>query len=451
MSLKLKLILLALLPLMLVSMTIGWISIHQMSQLGKLEIDTFETSLMETREQALHDYLDLALNSIQHLTERNDIPKVQAQQAVKQVLEDLTYGKDGYFFVYDQYGTNLVHPIQPELVGKNLYDLQDEKGNYLIRSLLDAALDGGGFHRYLWQKPSTGDTVTKLSYARWIPEWHWMIGTGLYIDDIEQQLNHIQKTIDNNIKTTFMTVCALLLVTVLVILCTALAINLHEHRLADDNLKTLAHKTVMFQENEKKHLARELHDGVNQTLVSSKCHFELLEKQLPQLRENSAFTYGLSTLINTITDLRQISHSLRPSTLDDIGLNAALQGLLESFSHHSSATVHYTLPHEAIALNSDISTTLYRVAQESLANIQKHASAHHVELVIEILGQNLQLIIRDDGVGFHLQQALSNDGIGLKNMRERIEFIGGQFEIVTEPGYGTEISVVITYPNIEEI
>ncbi len=443
MPLKLKLILLTLLPLVLISLTVAWISIHQISQLGEQEIKTFENNLLENREQALKDHLDLAFNSIEHIVSDPSLSTAQAQHAVKEIIDNLRYGEDGYFFVYDADGNNLVHPIQPQLVGTNLYNLQDEKGNYLIQSLLSAAKEGGGFHLYQWEKPSTGDVVTKLSYARWLPNWQWMVGTGLYIEDIEEQLDGIRSSVKANISTTFVTVFALLSVTVLVIIVTTLAINLHEHRLADSNLKALAHKTVMFQENEKKHLARELHDGINQLLISSKCHFELHQKQLNVASDNSAFSKGQNALLQAITELRQISHSLRPSTLDDIGLAAAIKSLAEDFADHTELQVNMTLTNAPLPLNNDWVTTLYRVVQESLCNIQKHATASQVDLIVERLGHYLQLIVRDNGRGFSLTQALHGDGIGLRNMRERIEFIGGHFEIITEPDYGTEITVTL--------
>ncbi|WP_087016099.1 cache domain-containing protein [Thaumasiovibrio subtropicus] len=443
MSLKLKLIVLTLLPLVLISLTVAWIAVHQISQLGEKEIATFEKNLLANREQALKDHLDLAFDSINHILTDPSLSDSEAQVAVKEVFNSLSYGEDGYFFVYDEQGKNLVHPIMPELIGQNLYDLQDERGNFLIQYLIEAAREGGGFHQYEWRKPSTGDVVTKLSYARWLDEWNWMIGTGLYIEDIHEQLDDIRTTVKSNIRTTFVTVCALLGVTVLVIIVVTLAINLHEHRLADSNLKALAHKTVMFQESEKKHLARELHDGINQLLISSKCHFELYQKQLDGELDHSAFEKGQHALVRAITDLRQISHSLRPSSLDDIGLAAAIKTLADDFSAHTELPVNLMLTDAPLPLSNDWVTTLYRVIQESMSNIQKHAQATQVELIVERFGELLQLIIRDNGRGFSLSQALDGDGIGLRNMRERIEFIGGEFEIVTEANYGTEITVTL--------
>lgn len=347
------------------------------------------------------------------------------------------------FFAYDSEGTNLVHPILPELVGQNLLHIQDEEGDFLIEALLFQAESGGGFHQYFWQKPSTGETVPKLSYAAWLDKWGWMIGTGLYIEDISSEVASMQTAINNNIETTFFSVVVILAVTVAVIIVLTLAINLHEHRLADRNLKELAHKTVMFQEDEKKHLARELHDGINQLLVSSKCHLELLAHKLNDDLLATHIDKSQQSLMMAIHEVRRISHNLRPSALDDIGLQAALTTLLDDYKSHSTIKIDTLFDTQPGKLKSEVATTLYRVVQESLNNIEKHAHAQQVTVILQQMGNFLQLLIRDDGVGFNLNDTQVRRGIGLRNMRERVEFIGGEFELSSETGFGTEITVLL--------
>ena len=282
MHLQAKLILLSLLPLLLVTAITSWISIYQAQALGENEVKLFKEGLIQSKETALKDRVELVIGAISHIYNDPDLPQDVAQQQVKEIVDGLRFGKDGYFFVYDENGTNLVHPIIPELIGQNLLNLQDENGDFLIEALLYQAQSGGGFHRYLWQKPSTGENVPKLSYAAWLDKWKWMIGTGLYMEDVSTEVAKLQSEINQNIETTFFTVVVIVIVTVAVIVVITLAVNLHEHRLADRSLKELAHKTVMFQEDEKKHLARELHDGINQLLVSSKCHLDLLSSKIEQ-------------------------------------------------------------------------------------------------------------------------------------------------------------------------
>ncbi len=228
MPLKVKLILLTLLPLLLVSASISWISIYQAKTLGHKEVAIFKQSLIKSRESALKDSVDQAFDAISYIYNNPDLSQEEAQRRVKALLTQIRYGADGYFFAYDKRGTNLVHPILPELVGQNLLHIQDQNGDHLIEALLYQAQTGGGFHQYLWQKPSTGETVPKLSYAAWLDKWDWMIGTGLYIEDISEEVANMQAAINKNIETTFFSVVVILLVTVSVIVVLTLAINLHE-------------------------------------------------------------------------------------------------------------------------------------------------------------------------------------------------------------------------------
>ncbi|PTP32814.1 cache domain-containing protein [Vibrio splendidus] len=444
MPLKAKLILLTLLPLLLVTASISWISLHQTKTLGAKEVEIFRDSLIKSRENALKDTVDLAFDAIEHIYNDPDIKEAQAKKEVRTILSKLGYGSDGYFFAYDRHGTNLVHPIQPELIGKNLLQLQDEDGDFLIEALLREAQTGGGFHQYLWQKPSTGEVVSKLSYAAWLERWDWMIGTGLYIEDVHQEVASMQAAINKNIETTFFSIVVILSVTVAVIIVLTLAINMHEHRIADNNLKELAHKTVMFQEDEKKHLARELHDGINQLLVSSRCHLELLGNKLQNEDLKAHLNKSQHSLMRAIEEVRHISHQLRPSSLDDIGLEAALSSLLLDFQAHSGIEVETLFSTQPGKLKSEAATTLYRVVQESLNNIEKHAQATKVTVIAQQIGNVLQLLIQDNGVGFNTYKAMEKRGIGLRNMRERVEFIGGDFELMSEIGLGTEITVLLT-------
>ncbi|GAL22300.1 sensor histidine kinase [Vibrio maritimus] len=152
MPLKAKLILLTLIPLIIVTASVSWITLHQAKALGENEISIFRESLIRTKESALKDSVELAFDAIDHAYHDPTLSEEEAKNEVRETLNRLRYGSDGYFFAYDKHGTNLVHPILPELVGRNLLKLQDQDGDYLIEALLFQAQAGGGFHQYLWQK-----------------------------------------------------------------------------------------------------------------------------------------------------------------------------------------------------------------------------------------------------------------------------------------------------------
>ena len=165
MKLKIKILLLAILPMLIVALLISFLSRHQVQSLSEQEIKTFETNFLASKRNELKNYVELALTSINPVLADTALSDAMAKTEVKRILNGLIYDSDGYFFVYDQTGKNLVHPITPTLVGQNLYDLKDPNGNYVIRSLLEMAQSGGGYHRYLWNKPSEDSIQEKMSYV----------------------------------------------------------------------------------------------------------------------------------------------------------------------------------------------------------------------------------------------------------------------------------------------
>jgi two-component system NarL family sensor kinase len=446
MPLKTKLFLLTIVPLCIVFISVVWISVFQMKQLGENEISLFETKMLESREQALQDSVEVALAAISHIVADDAIPDHIAQVEVKKILRNLRYSQDGYYFVYDQHGFNLVHPISLELEGRNLLHLKDQYGDSIIGSLLHAAQRGGGFHNYDWQRPSTGQVEAKLSYAFWIDRWDWMIGTGIYIEDIATDVANMQRSVQSNVNNTFFSLTSIFIISVVLIILVTLVINVREHRLADSNLKELAHKTVMMQEDEKKHLSRELHDGVNQMLVSSICHLDLAMACVKESSDREQVKHLKGTrngILAAIKEVRDISHAMRPSALDDIGFVAAINSLLDDFTSHSNIDVSRVISDEITQPSPEKATMLYRVIQEALTNIDKHAQASRVEFLFRQLGESYQVIVRDDGIGFEQTSLKGHDGIGLRNMRERVEFVGGSFDIDSSKGSGTEISILL--------
>ncbi|GGK75537.1 cache domain-containing protein [Amphritea balenae] len=439
-SLKTKMLLLSIIPLIVVTVAITLISLSQARQLSEQEIQTFEENLLRSKRQELQHYVGLAMTSIAHVVAGAEPGDKIAEAEVRRILHSLTYGDDGYFFVYDAQGINLVHPIQPELVGQNLSGLQDRNGKYVIRDLLDLAQEGGGFYRYIWRKPSKGDLEDKLSYVVQIPKLNWMMGTGLYIDDIANEIAATREKVTHNIRNTFFTVVAILAGTVIVIALMGLGINVHASQLADARLRQVAHRYVQFQVTQRRNFARELHDGINQLMVSVKFRIELARDRLqPQETKAIAELDKSSAALNqAIQEVRRISHDLRPIQLDDLGLEPALYSMAEEFSERTGAATNLSLELPQQRLPDDIEITLYRITQEALTNIERHAAASEVDLRIWQQDNLIWIEIRDDGRGF-ITRDKHSDGIGLLNMRERTELLSGHFSISSKPDAGTLI------------
>ena len=149
-------------------------------------------------------------------------------------------------------------------------------------------------------------------------------------------------------------------------------------------------------------------------------------------------------------DIRQISHHLHPSILEDLGLTAALEELCEEFSAMDGPEV--TFEHDAVPkdLPSEIATCLYRVGQEALQNVSKHARASQVRLTIRGKPEGLSFCIHDNGVGLNSDEGKPRAGMGIVSMKERVGLVGGQFSIHSQPGQGTEVKIFVPLPKSRE-
>jgi two-component system, NarL family, sensor kinase len=154
-----------------------------------------------------------------------------------------------------------------------------------------------------------------------------------------------------------------------------------------------------------------------------------------------ALARALAGLTQSLTEVRRISHRLRPAMLDELGLPAALELLARETNDAGSTRVELHVAGEAVALPEEIKTALFRFTQEALANVAKHARAHEVQVALSFDEDGVALDIRDDGRGFELErvQLDPNRGVGLRNMRERLESISGSFEVRSAPGAGTAL------------
>jgi two-component system NarL family sensor kinase len=197
--------------------------------------------------------------------------------------------------------------------------------------------------------------------------------------------------------------------------------------------------------NERRGFSRELHDGINQLLVSCKFRIELAENKLKRDHGKEVIHQELakaSDLINqTISEVRQISHNLRPTLLDDLGLDTALQALIDQFMERTEIQVIYRFDVSS-KLPDEIEITVYRLTQESLTNIEKHAQAKNISLQVLQSHRHVMFECVDDVDGFSKKSELSS-GIGLINMRERIELIGGDFMLESQRGKGTTVHALL--------
>lgn len=448
MKLRQKVLFLAIAPLILALCAIALAVRHQSVLLAAQQRATIQQAYLSSKEAELKHYVALASHSIAHLYDSGRDDQATRQEAMR-ILSSLSYGDDGYFFLYDMQGNTLMHPRQPELVGQNLLGLRDEHGQLTIQNLLQRARAGGGLERYMWVKPSTHKPVAKLGYVIAMPKWGWMMGTGIYLDDVDQALAKVDVQQSRNIHSTMLWIAGIAIAAAVAVASSGLALNISELRVADAKLKVLAQRVVESQEEERARLSRDLHDGISQWLVSIKLQIEAgmirLASGKPgqQQAAQAVFEHAADQLSNVMAEVRRISHNLRPAILDDLGLAAALQHLAKEYTLSSGTPVHFEASGCTDALPDVANTVLFRLAQEALTNIERHAGASSIHITLAGEADGVTLRIRDDGHGFDAEGIALHPkrGIGLRNMMERMDAIGGRFEILSS----TDGTIVTAY------
>jgi PAS domain S-box-containing protein len=212
-------------------------------------------------------------------------------------------------------------------------------------------------------------------------------------------------------------------------------------------LQKLSATLFQLQDQERRRIARELHDGLGQYLVALKLNIDMLASQMngqPRL-----FAESQKILEQCISETRTISHLLHPPLLDDAGLLMASKWYVEGFAQRSGIEVNLKFPSELQRLPSAIELTLYRVLQESLTNVHRHSGSKSVDVSLSTNRTDVSLEIRDFGSGIRpellkqIQQRGTQPGVGLAGMRERVHDLGGQFEITSDK-HGTVVTVVIS-------
>jgi signal transduction histidine kinase len=212
-------------------------------------------------------------------------------------------------------------------------------------------------------------------------------------------------------------------------------------RVASDALR----RVVAAQEQERSRLARELHDETGQALTSILLGLRTVEEAGGETEMRAAVAEVRDLVRSTLQDVRQLAVELRPKALDDFGLAAALARLAESFAEQTGIAVGFESALPAERLAPEIETALYRIVQECLTNIVKHARAGSVSIVLGRKPDAVTAVVEDDGVGFDPART-RDDGLGLIGMRERVALVGGRLTIESRPGAGTTFVAEVPVP-----
>jgi len=208
-----------------------------------------------------------------------------------------------------------------------------------------------------------------------------------------------------------------------------------------------SHYLAGAAEEERRRIARELHDDFGQRLAALALELKAVRKKLPigELRRAELDAIG-SGLVELAEDLRRLSHDLHPAILERRGLAEALRDHCGEIERRHGLPVRLSLHDAARPMPPDIALSLYRIAQEGLANAVRHAGARTIHVALRVAAREASLTVADDGAGFDPGQARRAGGVGLASIEERAQALGGRCRIVSFPGAGAEIEVAVPLP-----
>jgi hypothetical protein len=217
-----------------------------------------------------------------------------------------------------------------------------------------------------------------------------------------------------------------------------------DQRRSREQLRALAAHVESVREQERVRIAREIHDELGQSLTCMGMDLAFLDKHIdPEDREVAARVAALVELVkDTIRCVRRISSELRPSILDDLGLGAAIEWLAHDFETRTHITCKVEVP-EDLSLPFDRATPLFRICQEALTNVTRHASATQVDIRLTCTDTRINLAIHDNGRGITDEEIQRHGSLGLLGMKERVSILGGTLDVVGKPGEGTTLAVQI--------
>ncbi|MBI4623122.1 MAG: PAS domain-containing sensor histidine kinase, partial [Verrucomicrobia bacterium] len=215
-------------------------------------------------------------------------------------------------------------------------------------------------------------------------------------------------------------------------------------------LRQVSHQILLVQENQRKEISRELHDKVCQLLVGINVHLAVFSKAaaIDPLNIRRTIVPLRRLVEKSLRSVHQFARELRPASLDDLGLIPALRSYIDDFPKRKGLQIQFAAFAGVEALDNDKRTVLYRVAQEALTNVAKHAHASVVKVVILKARGGVCLEISDDGKAFDVGRLVSakwTNRLGLIGMRERVEMVGGRFSVVSVPGTGTTIRAELPF------
>lgn len=455
--------------LLLVLMIVAITNVVDTSEkkLLKEQNDEVKDLYIQNKNAELRNYFELAKQSIEHLLGPDQLDEVSFKKALS-ILRHLSFGEedhlDGYFFLFTQDGTFLMHSRQPALEGKNFLNPEtiedgnekDKERSIQLKKIIEHARDikDDGVHKgnyvdYQWEKPSKGEKAgffPKRAYVE-IIKGLGVLGTGVYLDDIDRTLKDLGDKTDKNIKNT-MNKILLIFISFLAFMGIVIFLLMRDRRLVDTKLAELYKRNIKIQDQERSRISNQLHDSVKPLIIAARRKTEMSINNLRKLIL-SADAIKPEAILNELEDsvsitnlaIEEIKREINKFSSLDIELLSiedALRSYINKITSESLPIIFNVFGEQENELAYSAKEALSLVAREALNNALSHSGATAVTVNLNFESDWITLEIIDNGHGFKESSLNQSQGLGLRNMKERIKVENGEFHI-TSSDKGTSV------------
>jgi PAS domain S-box-containing protein len=227
------------------------------------------------------------------------------------------------------------------------------------------------------------------------------------------------------------------------VLVLGVAMDITERHRAEEESREVSGKLITAQEDERKRIARDLHDDLNQRLAMLSVEMEIFGSDYQGAGARELLETMATQVRELSSEVHRLSYQLHPAKLDHLGLVAAARTFCQEVATQSGIAVHFEQDEVPRDVNADVALCLYRVIQEALQNCLRHGKATAVQVMLRCDGEQIHLLVADDGKGFDVDHAMHNGGLGLVSMRERVRQVHGSIRFISSPGKGARIEATV--------
>lgn len=435
---------------------------YQSEELKRKQSDEIYDFYNKNKDIELKNYFDLAKQSIAHLLGPDQLDEESLKKALS-ILGSLSFGEetnsgsDGYFFLFTQDGTFLMHPRQKGLVGRNFLTTteagskRDRERSIQLKKIIEHAIDNENYVDYLWEKPSKGQEAgffKKRAYVERI-DGLGVLGTGAYLDDMNQVLNELRVDANQTIKSTMRSIIVFSTIWIALMGFVIFWFFMRDRNLVDKEIAELFMRNVKIQDQERSRISDQLHDSVKPLIIAARRKTEMGISTLRKLIQNTdaikseavlnEFEDSVSIANQAIEEIKREIYKNSSLDIELLSIEDALRSYINKVTSESLPIVFNVSGEKENELSYSAKEAFSLVVREAINNALVHSAATKITVNLNFESAWTTLEIIDNGHGFNESSIRKGQGLGLRNMKERIKAENNGVFTISSSDQGTRV------------